>query len=187
MDDDAVTAPTDDELVGLARAGDAEAYAVLFRRHGPSVRAASRRLVRDSEADDVVSEAFAATLHQLRNGRGPTSSVRGYLLAAARHEAGRRAVRERRLVLCGDVETYGNVADEEASDERDHDVGPAYRTLPTRWQAVLWQLEVEGRRPHDLAVELGMTPNAVSALGMRARAGLRKAYAGRTSPLETAV
>ncbi len=67
------------------------------------------------------------------------------------------------------------------------DVDRAFQALPARWRRVLWQLEVEGRRPRDLADELGMTPNAVAALGMRARAGLRKAYAGEADELGTAV
>jgi RNA polymerase sigma factor (sigma-70 family) len=187
MDDDGSTALTDGELVLLTRGGCVEAYALLFRRHVPVLRATARRFVRAADVDDVVAEAFATTLDQLRRGRGPTTSVRAYLLTAVRHEAGRRAARERRLVLVDDIETCGCVPDD-VSVAFDHDdVGLAFRQLPVRWQRVLWQLEVEGRRPQDLADELGMTPNAVSALGMRARAGLRRAYAGQIEALGTAV
>ncbi|MEJ7633705.1 sigma-70 family RNA polymerase sigma factor [Aeromicrobium sp.] len=176
MDDDGPTQPSDGDLVMLTRGGSVEAYAVLFERHAPALRAMGRRIVRPSDVDDVVAEAFAATLDQLRHGRGPTTSVRGYLLTALRHEAGRRAAGHRRLVLVEDVETYDCVV-ERVDTAFDHeDVTTAYRALPARWQFVLWQLEVEGRRPQDLAGELGLTPNAVSALGLRARAGLRKAY-----------
>jgi DNA-directed RNA polymerase specialized sigma24 family protein len=90
-------------------------------------------------------------------------------------------------VLVDDVETWGRRHDAGSDPGDREDVERAFRGLPVRWQRVLWQLEVEGRRPRELAVELGMTPNAVSALGKRARAGLRKAYAGEADVLGTAV
>lgn len=186
MDDDGSTTLTDGELVLLTRGGSAEAYAVLFRRHVPVLRAAARRCVRPADVDDVVAEAFATTFDQLRRGRGPTTSVRAYLLTAVRHEAGRRAVRDRRLVLVEDVETWGSRPDDVSARHDHDDIGLAFRRLPARWQRVLWQLEVEGRRPRDLADELGMTANAVSALGKRARAGLRRAYAGEVDALGAA-
>jgi hypothetical protein len=55
-------------------------------------------------------------------------------------------------------------------------VRDAFASLPKRWQTVLWQLDVDGWKPNELAAELGIAPNAVSALAYRAREGLRKAY-----------
>jgi DNA-directed RNA polymerase specialized sigma24 family protein len=52
----------------------------------------------------------------------------------------------------------------------------ALEALPERWRHALWQLEVEGIRPRELAAQWGVSPNAVSALGCRARAALRAAY-----------
>jgi DNA-directed RNA polymerase specialized sigma24 family protein len=77
--------PTDAELVVMTREGDSEAFAQLYLRHLPTLRAAARVAVRHGEVDDVVAEAFAATLGQIRRGGGPTTSVRAYLLAARRH------------------------------------------------------------------------------------------------------
>jgi len=48
--------------------------------------------------------------------------------------------------------------------------------LPQRWQKVLWHLDVDGRKPREVAPMLDMKPNSVSALAYRAREGLRKAY-----------
>ncbi|MEV7398709.1 sigma-70 family RNA polymerase sigma factor [Aeromicrobium sp. NPDC092404] len=187
MDDDRSTTLTDAELVLLTRRGHLQAYAVLFERHLPLVRAAARRFVRASEVDDLVAEAFAGTFHQLVRGRGPTTSIRAYLLTAMRHEAARRAGRDRRLVLVDDVETWRRPSVDTAGGTDEDHVAEAFRLLPLRWQRVLWQLEVEGLRPRDLADELGMSANAVSALGRRARAGLRRAYEGRTDHLDAAV
>ncbi|MFI5428326.1 sigma-70 family RNA polymerase sigma factor [Aeromicrobium sp. UC242_57] len=55
-------------------------------------------------------------------------------------------------------------------------VKAAYQSLPERWQRVLWHLDVEGRKPLELADTLGMKANTVSALVYRARTGLREAY-----------
>ena len=52
----------------------------------------------------------------------------------------------------------------------------AFFRLPERWRAVLWQLEVEGKAPAEVAPVFGLSGNGVSALAMRAREGLRQAY-----------
>lgn len=166
----------DDELVRDVRSGDHDAYGLLFARHRAVARRVAARHGAVGEADDVVAEVFARTLVQIRSGRGPTLSFRAYLLTAVRHEAGRRAARARRCEPVADVEPF---ADAVAPPESDDRVRAAYAALPVRWQRTLWQLEVEGRRPRELAAELGLTPNAVSALGCRARAALRAAYLDR--------
>jgi hypothetical protein len=55
-------------------------------------------------------------------------------------------------------------------------VAKAFRTLPERWQAVLWYVDIEGIKPAAASTFLGLTPNAVSALALRAREGRRRAY-----------
>lgn len=167
----------DDELVRAMRGGDHDAFGTLFERHVALARRVASRHGPSAEADDVAAEAFACVLGQLRSGRGPTTSFRGYLLAVVRHEAGRRAATARRCEPIADLEPPSvTSAPTEAGDR----LGEAYATLPERWRRALWQLEVEGRRPSDLAAELGMTANAVSALGYRARTALRSAYLQRS-------
>ena len=51
--------PTDHELITRVRAGDAEAFDVLFERHAPRIRGRVIRIVRESAAaDDLVQEVF---------------------------------------------------------------------------------------------------------------------------------
>ena len=52
----------------------------------------------------------------------------------------------------------------------------AFRSLPERWQTVLWYTEIEGMDPHEVAPLLGLTANGVAALAYRAREGLRVAW-----------
>ncbi len=168
----------DDELVQAVRDGDEQAYGLLFVRHEAVARRVAVRRGRVGEADDVVAEVFARVLALIRAGRGPTTSVRAYVLTAIRHEAARRVVVARRCEPVADLEPLIRATEVSGVDER---LRAAYAVLPPRWQHALWQMEVEGRRPHELAAELGLSPNAVSALGYRARAALRSAYAGMSS------
>lgn len=169
---------TDAELVVLARTGDKDAYGVLFVRHRAVARRVAQRFASRDDVDDVVAESFARVLGQISAGRGPDDSFRAYLLTAVRHEAGRRGVLGRRYESVADLESVADTIEQTEPDDR---VREAYGALPERWRRVLWQLEVEGRRPHELADELGLSANAVSALGHRARAGLRSAYLRRTA------
>jgi RNA polymerase sigma factor (sigma-70 family) len=168
----------DDELVRAMRGGDDEAYGELFARHAAVARRVASRAGPFGDADDVVAEVFASVLGQLRSGRGPTKSFRAYLLTAVRHEAGRRARLARRCEPVADLEPWSATAS--PSSEADDHIREAYATLPERWRRTLWQLDVEGRRPRELAAELGLTANAVSALGYRARSALRSAYLERS-------
>ena len=52
----------------------------------------------------------------------------------------------------------------------------AFRSLPSRWQEVLWYTEIEQMKPAEIAPLLGMKPTAVAQLAFRAREGLREAW-----------
>lgn len=174
------TTRDDDELVRAVRAGDTEAFGELFARHAA---VATRVAVRGGprvDADEVVADVFASVLVQLRAGRGPTVSFRAYVLTAVRHEAARRSVLSRRCDLVADPAQWTDAAPVRADLDVDDHLHDAYASLPARWRRALWQLEVEGRTPRELAVDLGLTANAVSALGYRARAALRSAYLERS-------
>lgn len=167
------------QLLQLARRGDQDAFAVLYDRYVYSGRRLARHLGMREEANDVVAEAFARILDLVARGKGPSTSFRAYLFTAIRHEAGHRA-KARSKVLTTDDESqidqpvpFGGTG---LDDFERTTVLAAYESLPERWQTVLWQLDVEGHRPQDVAAVLELSPNSVSALVYRARAGLRLAY-----------
>ncbi|MFC0439093.1 sigma-70 family RNA polymerase sigma factor [Kutzneria buriramensis] len=176
--------PSDTELIESVRAGDTAAYGSLYERHVGAAYNLARQLTRSTaEADDLVAEAFAKVLDTLRDGRGPDSAFRAYLLTALRHTAYDKTRRDRKLELAEDVTT---VASPEAISVQFSDTAvsglerslaaKAFARLPERWQAVLWHTEIEGMSPADVAPILGLTANGVSALAYRAREGLRQAY-----------
>jgi RNA polymerase sigma factor (sigma-70 family) len=172
--------PGDAELIAAVREGSTESYATLYERHRAAAYNLARQLARSpTEADDLVSDAFAELLDTLRSGRGPDTAFRAYLLTTLRHSAYDRTRRERRIELSDDVSTYdtGIPFTDTAIAALDRSlVARAFAQLPERWQAVLWHTEIEGQSSAEIAPLLGLTPNGVSALAYRAREGLRQAY-----------
>ncbi|MGH3861136.1 sigma-70 family RNA polymerase sigma factor, partial [Actinokineospora sp.] len=178
--------PSDAELIDSVRTGTVSAYGSLYERHVGAARNLARQLARSSaEADDLVSEAFAKVLDTLRQGRGPDSAFRAYLLTALRHTAYDKTRRDKKVELSDDVSQVSGVNPDSVSVpftdtavaglERSL-AAQAFSMLPERWQAVLWHTEIEGQSPAQVAPLLGLTANGVSALAYRAREGLRQAY-----------
>ncbi len=175
----ALRAAADIELLRLVRAGYDDAFAELFARHAAAVRGFAVRCCTDvADAEDLAAEAFFRVLQAVRRGSGPHDNVRAYLLTVVRRLAAEWSVRRR------DVP----VTDEELSRQVDAGyvasasrvdlqlIARAFATLPQRWRAVLWRVEVEGERPAVVARYFGLSPNATAALARRARQGLRAAY-----------
>lgn len=172
--------PPDAELLAALRAGDLAAGGALFRRHaGPLRRIASRWATQPAERDDLVAEAFTRVLAVVHAGGGPDGDLRPYLVVTMRNLVSRWGRQGSRVELCetvpDDAATGG--ADELALHRSNEKlVWTAYCTLPGRWRTVLWRTEAEGDTPTEVAPLLGLSPNSVAALAMRAREGLRQAY-----------
>jgi RNA polymerase sigma factor (sigma-70 family) len=173
-------ADSDTALLTAVRAGDTAAFGTLYERHRTVARQLAYGLARDpADAEDLVAETFAKVFASLRAGRGPLVAFRAYLHTTMRHACYRRARRDRRLEFTDDLTRYdaGEPFTDPALDrlERSY-AAAAFRQLPARWRDVLWQTEVEGNTPAEVAGLLGMTPNAVAVLAHRAREGLRSLY-----------
>ncbi|WP_037650470.1 sigma-70 family RNA polymerase sigma factor, partial [Streptomyces flavidovirens] len=191
----AAQAPTSDAaLIHRMRGGNDSAYEELFRRHCDAVRRYARTCCRDAHtADDLTAEVFARTLQAVRGGSGPEHAVRAYLLttvrrvAAAWTKTARRehlvedfavfAAQSARSVDPSDDDTLELGADVRAMHEAERTLAMrAFRSLPERWQAVLWHTTVEEESPSEVAPLFGLTANATAVLASRAREGLKQAY-----------
>lgn len=166
-------------LLERARAGDSDAFGELYKREIDPATRLARILVGDNGADELVAESFAKVLAQLQAGRGPTDDFRAYLQVTIRNgfRDGLRGTKESpssdQPWLLDDVLPPV----EELVEDLDRDVAvTALATLPKSWQQVLWHLEVEGRKPAEVAGLLDMDAGAVSSLAYRAREGLKRAY-----------
>lgn len=169
-------------LIGGVRAGDPVAMGALYERHrDPALRLARALMSGRQDAEDVLHEAFTRAVSAIRNGHGPTSTFGPYLSTCIRSAANtlwKKQAREKPSPA-GDLDPGAaeDPALEIALSLFEHeDIAAAMRSLPARWRTVLWHAEVMGDPPRNIAPILVIDPNAVSALLIRARAGLRAAY-----------
>ncbi|MGW1468364.1 sigma-70 family RNA polymerase sigma factor [Streptomyces sp. NPDC002308] len=185
---------SDAELIRGMRSGDDRAYEELFRRHSGAVRRYARTCCRDAHtADDLTAEVFTRTLQAVRGGKGPEEAVRAYLMTAVRHVAAAWTKSAKREHLVDDFAVFaaGAARTSELSDDDTLDLGAdvramheaeqsmalqAFRSLPERWQAVLWHTTVEEESPSEIAPLFGLSANATAVLAGRAREGLKQAY-----------
>ncbi|WP_030568106.1 sigma-70 family RNA polymerase sigma factor [Streptomyces aureocirculatus] len=186
--------PPDADLIGRMRAGDDSAYEELYRRHAEAVRRYARTCCRDAHtADDLTAEVFARMLAAVRSGSGPEHAVRAYLLTTVRRVAANWTKSAKREQLVDDFAVFAAQASRgsETLDDDTLDLGAdvramheaeqslamqAFRSLPERWQAVLWHTEVEDESPSEVATLFGLDANGTRVLASRAREGLKQAY-----------
>ena len=172
----------DSELIDGVRAGDPSAMALLYDGHrDQALKFALSLMPQLQDAEDVLHEAFAKTFSAIRNGYGPDQKFGAYLSTCVRSVANsvRKKQASEKPITFEELD-LGSVEDpalETVLSVFEHDgVVAALRTLPERWRTVLWHAEVMGDPPRDIAPLMGIEPNAVSALLIRARKGLRAAF-----------
>ncbi|MDQ0726197.1 sigma-70 family RNA polymerase sigma factor [Microbacterium sp. W4I20] len=169
---------SDADLILRTRSGDTEAFGELWRRHYPSGLSVARSVTSSIDPDDLVQESYTRIYQAIIKGGGPNGSFRAYLFTSIRNTA---AVwgRSRRETAIDELDT---VADPDSTDQAANEAldrsltAQAFRSLPSRWQEVLWYTEIEQMKPQDVAPLLGMKSGAVSQLAFRAREGLREAW-----------
>jgi RNA polymerase sigma factor (sigma-70 family) len=169
---------SDETLIANARSGDQAAFAELWRRHFRSGARVARQFTSSIDADDLVSEAYTRIYQRVLAGGGPTGAFRPYLYTTIRNLASTWG-KASRDVQVDDIQDFEDptTIDDPAAVALDRTLtARAFRSLPERWQSVLWYTEVEGMDPHEVAPVLGMSANGVAALSYRAREGLRKAW-----------
>ncbi|MFJ4165655.1 RNA polymerase sigma factor [Microbacterium sp. NPDC089698] len=176
---------SDAELLRDVRAGDRGAYDALWRRHyGAGIRYAGR--LAPTRAEDLVSESFLAIYQQVTTTpNGPTFAFRSYLKAVIRNTSIRWHKDAERLLDSDDVDDveHRDALSYAEQESESADVLAAFQELPDRWQRVLWLAEVADASRSDIARELQIRPNAVSALQRRARSGLKFQWLSRQIPV----
>jgi RNA polymerase sigma-70 factor (ECF subfamily) len=170
---------------------DADAWRHLVHLYGPVVYGwCKRQGLQATDAEDVSQEVFRTVLARIadfRRGR-PGDTFRGWLWTITRNKLGdhlrRRAAQPQ---AAGGSEAHDRLQ-QLPTDEASTTVGPEpagdlYRRAlelirsefeETTWQA-FWRVVGEGRRPADVAAELGLSLNAVYLAKSRALRRLREA------------
>lgn len=168
---------SDAELIAQTRSGDKDAYAELFRRYRDEAFRTAKWATRSNALDpeDLVSSAYLKVFEQLQKSEsGPAENFLPYLRAVIRNDA--IALTGRTLHTTQLTEQSEPVVPPDEGLPDALMIRDAFQSLPKRWREVLWAAEVEGLKPTEIAAQLGMRANAVSAVLYRARDGLKTAY-----------
>ena len=181
----------DPDLADMARAGDRDAIAELYRRHfKTTVRSAGRYATHTHSAEDLASEAFTRMLLALRQGSGPTTNIPGYLATAARNVAfqhHRRRVHPAAPAVLepAELERYAAVhlsaLDEVLAHEASQTIDQVLAGLQPRWRHVLTLSALDGLRGEQVAQQLDISVAAVRALRYRARKAFTEGLAAATA------
>ena len=169
----------DEELVSLAGAGDAEAFAALYDRHSRAAYSIAFRMVGERQAaEDLTQDAFLKAWRSARGYRTERGSVRSWVLAIVanagvdrlRSRATRR--RTRRKAEAEEPRSQPSEAFTQAwRNARRDRVLEALGCIPREQREVLTLLHFSGLTQAEVSERLGLPLGTVKG---RARLGLRK-------------
>ncbi|MBV1796906.1 RNA polymerase sigma factor [Siccirubricoccus sp. G192] len=182
----------DGELVALARRGEAAAFCEIMRRNNRHLFRAARGVLRDdTEAEDVVQEAYVRAFRGLAGFRGE-ASLSTWLTRIALNEALGRLRRRRNTVGLEAIEVAqegggacilmfptaqagGDPEGAAARREVRRLLEGAIDELPEAFRLVLVARDVDGMSVEETARILGIRPETVRTRLHRARRLLRAA------------
>jgi len=187
----ALQALGDAELVLLARRPDGDAFRIIMQRHNQRLYRIARAVMRnDSEAEDVVQEAFVRAFTNLATFRGD-SSLATWLSRIVLNEAFGRSRRRRETVELTVIETRQKsqgqiIASPHVSPQLDPERVMAQREiqlmleraidkLPEAFRTVLVARVLEEMSVVETAILLGLRPQTVKTRLHRARGFLKEA------------
>lgn len=170
----------DEELMALAKRGDAEAFALIYSRHASLALALARRLVGDRAlAEDITQDAFLTVWRNCSHYRAERGSARSWLLGILRHRAidvqRRAGARERGQARIAGFEQREPVAElTEAEVERRDEarlVREALADLPAGQRQVIVLAYAGGLTQPEIADKLDVPLGTVKG---RIRLGLER-------------
>jgi RNA polymerase sigma-70 factor (ECF subfamily) len=180
---------SDASLMERTAAGDREAFAALYRRHGATVYRFARLMTGcPAAAEDIVQEAFLSLMREAARYDAGRASLTTYLYGVARNQTRRRLLRDRRFVALDDDEgpraTQEAAADVTQALEQQDDLNRLRRAvlaLPSRYREVIVMCELQDVSYADAATALGCPLGTVRSRLHRAKAllGEKMQRAGR--------
>jgi RNA polymerase sigma factor (sigma-70 family) len=187
VDQQLVTAAQDQRLVSAARRGDDRAFAQLYERYRPRIRAFALRMTRDPDrADDLVQDVFISALRRLRE----TDAVivfRPWIYEIARNaciDEYRRRRRVAEVPIDRDLtESWldhlaGGPSPDVAMESKQQleDLCGAFRGLSERHHRIIVSRELEGKSYRQIGDELQMSQVVVESTLFRARRRLTEEF-----------
>lgn len=152
--------------------------AAAWHELGERLRVYVARRVNPGDADDVVQSVMVKLLE--RRGEIDASSVRAWLFAVTRNAVAEYYRQHRPSI---DLDTFGDVAEVDATDPSDRAIGnlsdcldPMLRMLSASDADLLRRIDLEGAAQTDLAASLGIPLSTLKSRVQRARTRLRSAF-----------
>ena len=193
MRESATRAASDGDLMRRTAAGDRDAFAALYQRHGGLVYRFARLMTGSGPAaEDVVQEVFLAVMRDASRFDASRASLSSYLYGIARHHTRRRLLRQRRFVALDAGDAAYELKDD--SDPAGDAVlacellrlRRAIVALPSRYREVLVMCDLQDASYADAASTLGCAIGTVRSRLHRARE-LLKTKMRRTEAQVTSV
>lgn len=169
----------ENDLTRATNSGEPGAADVLLTRSMPALRNLSRAIAgRAMEAEELLSVALLSTWEKWSQGRGPVENARAYIAQTMRNRLRdeMRAPRSRNVAL--DATNAHDLAHDDETDRihaaiDNEIVGAALARLLDEQRMLLTEVLVNGRKPQEVAIELGRSSGRVSSAVYRAKAALR--------------
>jgi RNA polymerase sigma-70 factor (ECF subfamily) len=193
---------SDAELVRLALAKDGDAFRIIMQRHNRRLYRLARAIVDDdSEAEDVVQEAYVRAFTSLGAFRGE-ASLATWLMRIVLNEATTRLRRRRPAVDLAILDSIGDNAEAAAFPSGNSPDDPERATaqqeirrllehaidnLPEPFRVVFVMRDVEEMSIAETAALLGLRPETVKTRLHRARRLLRRVLAKQLASSLTGV
>jgi RNA polymerase sigma-70 factor (ECF subfamily) len=178
-----VDAP-DDDWVGRAQDGDAQAFEILFDRYYDMIHAFAYRIcLADSEAEDLAQETFIRAARGIGSYRG-TASFKNWLFSIAHHaiidwQRQRSRRRDKEVAFAAEMESRAAVR---APDHAP--VHAALAQLPTDWREAVALVYFEEMNHRDAANVVGCAETTLSWRIFRAKRALKKILEAQKGGLE---
>jgi RNA polymerase sigma-70 factor (ECF subfamily) len=154
----------DEDLMALARRGDADAFQVIYDRHATVAFSLAYRITGNLEsAEDVVQEAFLGVWRSATRYDDARASVRTWVLGIVHNRAidhVRRAINQERRRAAGDADAISELL---PAKEQTH-VEAARREEAGEVRAALAQLPPEQSKVIELAYFGGFTHSQIATM-----------------------
>ncbi|MDR2895985.1 MAG: zf-HC2 domain-containing protein, partial [Propionibacteriaceae bacterium] len=156
--DQSVLDQNDHDLINNTRQGSIAAAEELWQRHSVFGLVVAGAETDPEQAEAVNDQAWANIISGLATGQTPPAAFRPYLYNQVHSSA----------ITLTDTDAAPNTPSAR--------MAAALESLPTRWQEVLWYLDVEQMTVDDVALLTGMSTTAIPEVRSRARRGLKDAW-----------
>jgi RNA polymerase sigma factor (sigma-70 family) len=176
----------DDRLVARVRAGDDDAFEIIYDRYSAGLLAFCGQMLRSRhEAEDALQHSFASAYRALRNGAGDID-LRPWLYTIARNRC-LSVLRARRAqvsvdAIAADAGPFEGMSAQIQRRADLRDLVEELHRLPDDQRAALVLFELGDESHAQIAAVLGVRREKVKALVFQAREALMRAREAREAP-----